>query len=203
MSYKPELKVYKLEEAGFVPAMLGLSLNRDQGAKTLQELDGHITDYISMGKTTWSMDIVSKMLPVAKQLKGKDKGHNKFLESIYCWFMVIAPRYMWQQMDTYRLSTKQSQATMHLCKTREVGSIDFEEYDVIPEALDKLNEMYHKKDMVRWKRHLPEGFMQARMWVMNYKCIRNILDQRSFHKLPDWKNFSSYVSQLVNNPEFL
>ena len=53
------------------------------------------------------------MKEISEKLHDKDEGHNKFLESIIIWAEVTAPRYWWQEADTYRLSTKQSESTMH------------------------------------------------------------------------------------------
>ena len=79
--------VNKLEEAGYQSALFGLSLNKNQPLENMPD--------------------------VAKKLCNKSGGHNKFLESIIIWLDVTAPRYWWQDADTYRLSTKQSQSTNH------------------------------------------------------------------------------------------
>jgi hypothetical protein len=67
----------------------------------------------------------------------KQGGENKFLESIIIWLDVTAPRFWWQEADTYRISTKQSESTMHtLCKT-ELTEDDFE-YSIGKDYLLKL-----------------------------------------------------------------
>ncbi len=71
------MKVTVLEESGYQHALLGLSLSR---GITLEHADR-----------------------VAQRLAGKDGGHNKFLESIAVWMDITAPRYWWQQFDTYPL----------------------------------------------------------------------------------------------------
>ena len=57
MMHNFELTVEVIEEAGYKPAMIGLSFNKDQP--------------------------FSRMPNVAKILANKDLGHNKFLEQIY------------------------------------------------------------------------------------------------------------------------
>ena len=82
------MNVTVLNEAGYQEALLGLSLSYEQ-----------------------SLD---KMPAVAERLAQRDNGHNKFLESIVVWLDVIAPRYWWQEFDTYRIGvSKQSSSTMH------------------------------------------------------------------------------------------
>ena len=77
-----------VEEAGYMSALGGLGHNKKQP----QDRGMHA---------------------VAVRLAPMDGGHNKFLESIYVWLNVKAPRYWWQEADTFRLSTKQSESTMH------------------------------------------------------------------------------------------
>ena len=75
-----------LEEHGHDSALLGLSLSYDQTPE--------------------------RMPAVAERLRFRGDGHNKFLESILVWLDVTAPRYFWQQFDTYRVGvTKQRQST--------------------------------------------------------------------------------------------
>ena len=69
--------VNKLNESGYAEAILGLSLS-------------YGTD-------------VHRMRVRAESLAHMDKGHNKFLESIYTWWDITAPRYWWQEFDTYRV----------------------------------------------------------------------------------------------------
>ena len=92
MIYKIEVNV--LNECGYEEALHGLAKNRKQDDE--------------------------KMPAVATRLADKDYGHNKFLRFIYLWFDVNAPRYWWQEMDTYQFKndlffecTKQSESTMN------------------------------------------------------------------------------------------
>jgi hypothetical protein len=81
------MDVVILEEAGFSAAMEGLALS-------------------------YKVDI-GAAINVSDTLFRKDGGHNKFLEQLMMWVKVRAPRDWWQEADTYRLSTKQSESTMH------------------------------------------------------------------------------------------
>ena len=58
--------------------------------------------------------IMTRLENVSKKLYNKDGGHNKFLESINVTISIKAPRYWWQEFDTYRVGmTKQSESTIH------------------------------------------------------------------------------------------
>jgi len=86
---QPKLNMHTrvIKEAGYEEALLGLSLS-------------------------FNADL-ERMPKRAEKLAPLDKGHNKCLESIAVWLDVRAPRYWWQEYDTYRVGvTKQSESTM-------------------------------------------------------------------------------------------
>lgn len=146
---------------------------------------------------------------VAERLCGKDGGHNKFLESIMLWLDVRAPRYWWQEADTYRVgSTKQSKSTMHTIikqiKSDPAKIDELFEYDSL--GIDQRNRIIsaaQANDLLLVKRLLPEGFIQRREWVINYKTLRNIILQRRNHRLPHWQLFIADVLKQVEHPELL
>jgi hypothetical protein len=172
-----QIDVRKLEEAGYHSAMFGLALNKNQDP--------------------------TKMHQIAEILSDKDKGHNKFLESIYVWLGVKAPRYWWSEADTYRLSSKQSQSTIHTLMKAPLVYNDFEDNDIEPDYLEMLNRKIDDNDFLGLKKRLPEGFMQGREWCLSKKTLRNIIVQRDSHKLPHWSSFIEQVISQVNYPEFL
>lgn len=173
-----EISVKILEEAGYESAMIGLSYNKNQS--------------------------VAHMPEVAEKLCTKDGGHNKFLEQIIIWLEVRAPRYWWQEADTYRLSSKSSQSTMHTILKDILVPENFECDDVEGVDLEYLNNLIKNKELVKLKRKLPEGFMQKRMWMMSYKTLRNIILQRKHHRLPHWADgYIDMVLAQVHHPELL
>jgi hypothetical protein len=178
-----EMKISILREAGYEEAMLGLSLSKGATIERAKE--------------------------VAVTLADKDLGHNKCLEFIYVWLDVTAPRFWWQEADTYRLSSKQSESTMHTIHKRHLEQMDFEQ-DIYTGTLsdvnyliDKYRETKNIKALLELKTTLPEGFLQRRIWVVNYKNLRNILLQRTTHRLPQWQKFCAYIRDYVEHPELL
>lgn len=137
-----------------------------------------------------------------------------FLESMQIWLDVTAPRFFWSEADTYRVgSTKQSESTMHTITKRLLKPEDFD-------PLINLEYLGYVNDFIRWfnaaedkeekqkffyciKAHLPEGFLQRRIWNINYKCFKNIYNQRINHKLPQWKYFCNAVLESLDHPEFI
>lgn len=179
-----KMHVKILKEAGYEEAILGISLSHGSTLERARE--------------------------VALNLAPKDGGHNKFLESIFVWLDVTAPRYWWQEADTYRLSTKQSTSTMHTIQNRILSQEDFG-LPIHQSLLDWVNTLVEKyalskkvEDLVILKNSLPEGFLQRRIWVLSYKTLRNILIQRTSHRLPEWRIvFCPDIRNAIEHPELL
>ncbi|MEG0151644.1 MAG: hypothetical protein RR744_00495 [Cellulosilyticaceae bacterium] len=49
---------------------------------------------------------------------------------------------------------------------------------------------------------LPSGFEMEMEIVTNYLQLKTILEQRKYHKLPDWQVFCSWIESLPNFKEF-
>lgn len=165
------MKIYNIEEHGFDRAMRGLARSYDQDVKNMPE--------------------------VALKLSPKDKGHNKFMESIVVWMEIEAPRFFWSEFDTYRVGmTKQSDSTMHTLKRRPLTQDNFE-YFIYPDYLKHLNTLINKGIEIEYlKNELPDGFIQGRSVCTNYKVIRHIIIQRYSHKLPQWRYFCETMKEL-------
>lgn len=165
------MKIYDIEEHGFERAMRGLARSYNQDVKNMPE--------------------------VALKLCPKDKGHNKFLESIVVWMEIEAPRFWWSEMDTYRVGmTKQSDSTMHTLKRQPLTQENFE-YPIQPTYLRLLNDHIAEGLPIEFiKNELPDGFIQGRSICTNYKVIRHIIIQRHNHKLPQWRYFCEKMKEL-------
>jgi hypothetical protein len=177
-----KLTVKVLHEAGYEQALFGLSLSYNSEPEKMK----------------------STALKLAHRVQGDNwpGGENKFLEAIFLWLDVDAPRFWWQEADTYRLSTKQSESSMHTILKRCLTQEDFVE-PIEPTWLNFINRMIEAKDF-RWlKRHLPESFLQRRVWVMSYKTLQNIWYQRRNHKLPEWHYFLDQLLPQLQHPELV
>lgn len=192
------MNVKVIKEAGYDAALLGLSYNKKKDVQLMPQ--------------------------VAEKLAPKDFGHNKFLESIIVWLEVRAPRYWWQEADTFRLSTKQSESTMHtliqeltLFSNLEISyrlsspqgreQVKFInknfEFEILWAQFQKLISLAHTNNIMELKAQLPEGFLQKRLWCMSYKTLRNIIIQRQTHRLPHWPDFIEQVQNQLQHPELL
>ena len=143
------------------------------------------------------------MPEVARRLALKGDGHNKFLESIVLWVDITAPRYWWQQFDTYRVGiTKQSESTMHTMTKRPLTQGDFE-HRIPAETLAHLNDLIAGKDWKQVKRLLPEAFLQRRIVCLSYMALQRMIRQRATHRLEEWRTFVDQILKQVAHPKFL
>jgi len=170
------MKVEILREAGFEEALLGISLSYNSGGD---------------------------MKVVADKLVKRGGSHSKFLESIAVWLDITAPRYWWQQFDTYRVGvTKQSESTMHTLMNKELEQSDFA-VPFFPPALIDINRMIRDGEFYGAKANLPESFLQRRIVCANYMALKRMIQQRRTHKLNEWQEFCDDVLAQAEHPEFL
>jgi len=171
------MKVKILGEAFYDMAMLGLSLSYNQPVENMHD--------------------------VALKLMKKGGSHIKFLESMVIALDITASRSWWQQEATYRVGiTRQSESTEHTLLKRPVIQDDFR-CTIHPEQLNRINASIEIRDLEHAKMQLPEGFLQRRVVVTNYKVLRHMIGQRKNHRGPEWKLFCQTLLDEVKCPEFL
>lgn len=163
---------------------------------------------------SFNVDDLDRLNKVAKKLAFKDGGHNKFLESMTVWIDIDAPRFWWAEFDTYRVgTTKQSESTMHTMTHGILTQDDFEYriYDVTLALLNEAIAVYQHAKLQKLKdrlfleikNNLPEGFLQRRIVCTNYKVLKNIVQQRKNHRLPEWKIFIKSLEGQLEHAEFI
>lgn len=190
------MQVLLLHEAGYNEALFGMSLSFGVTSGEMLLPTSPTNAFVPHPS--------AKQDAVALRLAPKDGGHNKFLESIVVWLWINAPRYWWQEFDTYRVGTsKQSESTIHTIVKKQLSAADFAEGEVMEGTLVALNSCVMEGDMLRLKRLLPEGYLQGRVVSTNYKVLRHILKQRMHHRLPEWHTFCQQVVNGVDHPELL
>lgn len=182
------MKVIKLSEYGLEESALGFSLSYNSNPERAKQIFPKYAHGIP--------------------------GEGKFLESIVTYWDVDAPRFWWSESDTYRVgTTKQSESTMHTITKRVLSQEDFES-PIFENTLIELNNLIllfkeeKDKDIKNKifediKNNLPEGFLQRRIWMLNYKTIQNIIYQRSTHRLKQWHYFIDIVLSEIEHPEYI
>lgn len=150
-----------------------------------------------------------KELSIKLQAAGPE--HCKHLRMVVVWATINAPRYWWQEFDTYRTGVeKVSCSTMHRLMARPLTEDDFEDdcqRSLISHIIADLNrcmELYKKAEdpdikKVIWRgiiQALPQSYKQKRTVMMSYAALRNIYRQRKGHKLKEWQQFREWAESL-------
>jgi len=148
-----------------------------------------------------------KDMQLSQKLTKAGTEHCKHLRFITVWVDITAPRFWWQEFDTYRHLEKISCSTMHTLMKAPISKANFE-YDNLPDSLiEKINtyiQLYQnsndeeekKNYLIACKNILPEGFQQKRTITTNYQCLLNMYQQRKNHRLPQWHKACKWVLSL-------
>lgn len=199
------MKIDTIRVYGFAPALHGMRNpmdSWDDADSIFYEEDGDIlweTPGFGLIRTDEAPIIGEKDMALACKLIRRGSEHRKFLRQIMVWVRLTVPRFVWQEVDTYKVAT-----TRNSCSTmNKLGSTDLDQHDfevpITPKALEDINVLGRalrnakeggcgvKGARVQLKNDLPEGFLQAAMYTMSYETALTMLLQRENHRLPQWR----------------
>lgn len=193
------MKIETLDVHGFMPALHGMRNPMNSWEKG-DSKDGIIGEN-------------DKNLSLRLQRSGPE--HCKHLRMIVVWADIYAPRYWWQEMDTYRNGVeKVSCSTMHTIVKHPFTVNDFESgymddisTDYLEASVARMNELREQYNNAgndtekkeAWYRiicELPQSYIQKRTVMLSYAALRNIYRQRKGHKLKEWGKFRRWVEGL-------
>jgi len=173
-------------------------------------------------RTPESPVIGPKDLELACKLIRRGSEHRKFLRQIMVWVRLNVPRFVWQEVDTYKVATtRMSCSTMNKLGSCDLDQIDFE-CPIPHTALENVNALGKvlreakaeragsdniRAARVQLKNDLPEGFLQAAMYTMSYETALTMLLQRENHRLPQWRltdqgSICQFLMSLPYMPQF-
>ena len=153
-------------------------------------------------------------MTLAKKLIKSGPEHRKFLRMIHVQADVTAPRFWWQEFETYKYVETNSSSTMHLITKRYLRDDDFScdggmgvNYDGLNILIQKykettdadMKELYFRTI----KQRLPESYNQLRTIDTNYEALLSMYWQRHIHRLTEWKTFCEWIASLPYVQEFL
>ena len=158
-------------------------------------------------------------MTLAKKLIRAGSEHRKFLRMIHVQADVTAPRYWWQEAETYQYLlhdpmnyVRNSSSTMHLITKRPLtiddfstnkSTMNFIEHHVLPIINPMICEYSQTKNeelFITIKQILPESYNQLRTIDTNYECLLNIYHQRKNHRLPEWSGSNGFCEWIINLP---
>ena len=144
---------------------------------------------------------------LSQKLTKAGSEHCKHLRLITVWFDITAPRFWYQEFDTYKFKENVSCSTMHTLMKKPIDETYFEQDNIPASLIDKINtyiDLYkqtadkeEKNDyLLACKNILPEGFLQRRTVCTNYQTLYSIYQQRKNHRLPQWHYFCDWIKEL-------
>lgn len=116
-----------------------------------------------------------KDLLLLSTLVKRGDEHSKSVRGLIVYAEINAPRYFWQEMDTYKIGSERlsSESTMHI-----------------------QGKGLSTEELVKMKDELKEGTMQKRVQFFSYQTLRRIYIQRRNHRLPHWRKFCEWIATL-------
>lgn len=125
--------------------------------------------------TEYGITIHDKDLALLSNLIKSGDEHAKVVRGLLVYAEINAPRYMWQEIDTYRIGAERlsSESTMHI-QGKKLAT----------------------EELVEMKNELKEGTMQKRVEYFSYQTLRRIYKQRHNHRLPHWHIFCDWIKGL-------
>lgn len=171
---KERFKISTLEIAGFVSVLAALRLPFGKEMRSEAEWSPTVIapDNIQFHS---SFCINEKDLQLMSTLIKRGDEHAKAIRGLQVYAVIEAPRWMWQEIDTYRIGTDRlsSESTMHI------------------DAKGLSNE-----ELMDFKDHIEEGKIQKRIQMFSYQTLRRIYFQRRNHRLPVWHQFCEWIESL-------
>lgn len=222
------MKIEKIEVYGFQAAFRGLRNPKNSWDKS-DSLHGtdprQVKTYMFGNQLIYAPEyyvVGPNDLALAKKLIKSGTEHRKFLRHIQVWVDLTLPRYVWTELDTYKVATvRNSCSTMYKLGSRDLVQEDFA-YPIPQDLLKVLNligkdlrDNKNKKDnkaikeaRIQLKNLLPEGYLQKATYLFNYETGMTIFRQRRRHKLKEWRDdhpdsITAMILSLPYMKEFL
>lgn len=156
-----------------------------------------------------------------------DTAHGQFMTGIRVNFDLTFTNKAWVEAERYRfLEFVSSQSTMHRIAKFDLDDqyidyVDNRIINIMKEKVQAYNELVSEIETLDseqeraianaelQKKYLeilysnPAGFKITARMTTNYRCLRNIYKQRKNHRLPEWREFCSWIETLPYAKEFL
>ena len=152
-------------------------------------------------------------LELAKKLYKAGSSHRKYLRQTFVVMDIVSNHTFWSEFDTYKVGVvRNSCSKMHRIHVKPFEAEDFthEYIDKIPLAskafkdllviLETLRIKYNEThDMDYWRAMidlLPMGYNLRATVTMDYENVVNIIEQRSGHKMYEWRECTEILKDL-------
>lgn len=207
------MKISNTQVFGFESALRGMRNPKNSWDKSDSKIGVHLYHDVEIEYNNIErFELGEADAKLSSNLTRAGSEHCKHLRMIQVWFDLDVPRYLWQEIDTYRFVEKISCSTMHKMFHKELELEDFEidenknmatldaivnELNVMREySLEETNQVIKEEILIQAKTILPESFLQLRTVNTNYQQLMNIYLQRKDHRLPLWQIICKWIIEL-------
>lgn len=162
---------------------------------------------IRRAKYPMSTDISKLNCELTKGIKAlgnskKGSGHDNFLNGIIVQFDLTFTIKAWTEEERYHfIDFISSQSTIH-----RIAKFDVEKQVISYVTQNTINEVNRLKDIYNENPtdenyltllyNVPVGFRLTAGMTTNYRQLKTIYSQRKNHKLPEWREFCSWIETL-------
>lgn len=166
-----------------------------------------LEDSIKRAKYPMSTDISKLNSELTKGIKAlgnskKGSGHDNFLNGIIVQFDLTFTIKTWTEEERYHfIDFISSQSTIH-----RIAKFDVEKQVISYVTQNTINEVNRLKDIYNENPtdenylillyNVPVGFRLTAGMTTNYRQLKTIYSQRKNHKLPEWREFCSWIETL-------
>jgi len=178
-----------------------------QKAPTSEEFDAEVSQ-IHLARTRGELDH-PHIARAIKLANAKGGGHDQFLSGITVTFDMTLSNKAWVEAERYRFLTFiSSMSTMHRvaffkisescnAHTSKEAIATAQALQDVYNGIDSAVDPKGKKEAyLNLLYNLPNGFELMAGMITNYRCLRNIYEQRRNHRLPDWHVVCDWIETL-------
>lgn len=139
----------------------------------------------------------------------KGGGHSQFLTGILVSFDMTFTLKGWTEAERYTfLNFVSSMSTMHRISRLNIKeccseNVDQRIIDIVDEKIKKYNETKSLEDYREILDNIPSGLKLTARMTTNYRCLKNIYEQRHTHRLQIWKDFCEELKELPMAKELI
>lgn len=160
---------------------------------------------------------MKRALNLIKATETDNQAHGQFMTGIRVNFDLTFSNKAWVEAERYRfLEFVSSQSTMHRItkfdldkayneyvdpRIIEIMKWKVTDYNKAVEDKAPAEEIARKYLEILYSN--PSGFTLTARMTTNYRCLRNIYKQRKQHRLPEWREFCSWIETLPYAQELL
>lgn len=159
-------------------------------------------------------DVTQGIITLGKSSVGS--GHDNFLNGIVVQFDLTFSNKAWVEAERYHFfDFVSSQSTMHRITQFKLKDqcnkyVDSRIIDIVQEKIDEYNRLKEldkkshsdsrtellKELYLEILYNIPSGFELTAGMTTNYRQLKTIYHQRKTHKLPEWREFCTWIETL-------